>query len=106
MGVAGLFCPWLSRRSSFYTGNLDLVRKKTQQTLGRTSKSYTRMASLTVGVCLGSVAGVMAAMLITKWATIALLNVNELYMWVYYGVFLAALSYAFWQGAAKAAIHF
>ncbi|OUL57972.1 PepSY-associated TM helix domain-containing protein [Pseudoalteromonas ulvae] len=100
------FALGLAGAALFYTGNLLWLEKRRNKHSAEQSKSYTRMASLTVGVCLGSVAGVMAAMLITKWATIALLNVNELYMWVYYGVFLAALGYAFWQGAAKAAIHF
>ncbi|MDP4983792.1 PepSY-associated TM helix domain-containing protein [Pseudoalteromonas tunicata] len=89
----------------FYTGNLLWLEKRRNKHSIEQSKSYTRMAALTVGVCLGCIAGVMAAILITKWATSSVLKVNEIYVWVYYTTFLAALGYAFWQGAAKAAIH-
>ena len=95
----------LAGAALFYTGNLLWLEKRRNKHHATQQKNTTRMAALTVGVCLGAIAGVMAAILITKWVALSQLNINELYLWVYYATFLTALGYAFWQGASKAALH-
>lgn len=63
------------------------------------------MASLTIGVCLGSILGVGLAMLSTKWLYLMEQTVNSHYLSVYYGAFFIAIAYSFIRGAAQAAIH-
>lgn len=97
----------------FYTGNLLWVEKR-RKALPRTnvntataipaqSRSTRVMAALTVGVCLGSVLGVAAAMLAAKCLYQVVANLNLSYLWVYYSVFLAACGWAGLRGAAQAA---
>ncbi len=97
----------------FYTGNLLWVEKRRKAlprastneaaSLPQQSTATRVMAALTVGVCLGSVLGVAAAMLAGKCLYQRVENVNLSYLWVYYSVFLAACAWAGWRGAAAAA---
>ena len=87
----------------FYTGNL-LWLEKRRQKQAKQSRSVTIMAKLTIGVCLGSVLGVATSILASKWLYLAGVDINLGYINVYYGVFIASLGFAFWQGAAKSAI--
>ncbi|MEC7470893.1 MAG: PepSY-associated TM helix domain-containing protein, partial [Pseudomonadota bacterium] len=87
----------------FYTGNL-LWLEKRRKKQAKQSRSVTIMAKLTIGVCLGSVLGVATSILASKWLYLAGVDINQGYINVYYGVFIASLGFAFWQGAAKSAI--
>ena len=96
MGLAGAFL--------FYSGNL-LWLEKRRQKQGKQTKSVRVMASLTIGVCLGSLLGVISCFAATKWLTVTSININAAYMWIYYGVLFAAIALSFYIGAAKAAIY-
>lgn len=87
----------------FYTGNL-LWLEKRRQKQAKQSRSVTIMAKLTIGVCLGSVLGVATSILASKWLYLVGVDINLGYINVYYGVFIASLAFAFWQGAAKSAV--
>ena len=94
----------------FYSGNLLWVEKRRKNQLRngpvpRQSLTTRVMAAATVGVCLGSMAGVAFAIVAGKWLFAAAENINAAYLTVYYCVFLAALAWAFWRGAPRAAVH-
>jgi uncharacterized iron-regulated membrane protein len=93
-GVSGAFL--------FYSGNLLWVEKRRKNQATQQRRSTRLMAAATVGVCLGSVAGVCFAIVAGKWLFAAAENINSAYLAVYYAVFLAALAWAFWRGAARA----
>ncbi|MDC8758404.1 PepSY-associated TM helix domain-containing protein [Janthinobacterium fluminis] len=101
-GISGAFL--------FYTGNLLWVEKR-RKNQGRNPAplSQTRatmlMAAATVGICLGSVAAVGFTIVAGKWFYASSGNINSTYMSVYYSVFLAAVAWAFWRGAARASVH-
>ena len=94
LGLAGAFL--------FYTGNLlwiEARRKRRQVAQPRRTRF---VAGLTIGVCLGCVAGVSAVFL----AAGALAQAGGPPAWiprVYFGVFLAALAWAFVRRPARAA---
>ena len=97
----------LSGAFLFYSGNLLWVekRRKNQARDGALpqQKLATRlMAAATVGVCLGAVAGVSLTIVAGKWLSGAAANINAAYLAVYYAVFLSAVAWAFWRGAAHA----
>lgn len=102
LGLSGAFL--------FYSGNLLWVesRRKKQkrgQAMPQQQRNTRWMAAATVGVCLGSMAGVAIAMAAGKWGTaFGSSNVNALYVNVYYTVFLASVIWAFWRGAARASV--
>ncbi len=96
MGLLGAFL--------FYSGNLlwlEKRRKKQQQQ----SKSSKVMAALTIGVCFGSILGVVISMLASKWLYMYNAQTNIYYLYLYYISFFAAIGYCFWRGAARGAIH-
>ncbi len=100
MGLAGAFL--------FYTGNLLWVetrRRKQRRNGGQVEqKRSTRlMASATVGVCWGSVAGIAIAMTAGKWLYRGV-DPASLYLWAYYFVFLAAVAWAFVRGPGRSAV--
>lgn len=95
MGLAGALL--------FYTGNLLWLEKRRQKQGGQT-KSVRFMANLTVGVCLGSLLGVISCFAATKWLTIGGININAAYMWIYYSCFIGALCLSFYIGATSAAM--
>jgi len=100
LGLSGAFL--------FYSGNLLWIesrRKKQRQQTGTVKQALnTRIiASLTVGICLGSILGVAAAMVAGKWLS-AQPNQNDIYIGIYYLVFLVAILWSLIRGAAKAAL--
>ncbi|PCJ31610.1 MAG: peptidase [Gammaproteobacteria bacterium] len=102
LGLAGAFL--------FYSGNLLwLESRRKKQIKGEVSVKQARntrwMASATVGISLGSVAGVILAMVAGKWFYAFADNINYASLNVYYGIFLAAVAWAFIRGAASAAVH-
>ncbi|MFT3665967.1 PepSY-associated TM helix domain-containing protein [Piscinibacter sp.] len=100
LGLAGA---WL-----FYTGNLLWVetRRKAQRKGGERPvqrRDTALMASATVGVCIGCVAGISLTLAAAKWLPG---RVDDLAAWhvrIYYAVFFAGVAWAFWRGAARAA---
>ncbi|MEN0035912.1 MAG: PepSY-associated TM helix domain-containing protein [Cellvibrio sp.] len=101
LGLSGAFL--------FYSGNLLWVESRRKHQRGQQLVTQARnihwMAAATVGVCLGSILGVAIAMIGGKWLYAHVDNINHGYLWIYYGVFLSAVAWAFWQGAARGAVH-
>jgi uncharacterized iron-regulated membrane protein len=96
MGLLGAFL--------FYSGNLLWLEKRRQKQALQTRSSHV-MAALTVGVCLGSMLGVVCALLATKWLYLFNEQPNHNYLACYYISFFGAIAYAFVRGASIAAIH-
>lgn len=101
LGLSGAFL--------FYSGNLLWVESRRKlQKQGTAPIAQTRttclMAAATVGVCLGSIAGMSTTLAASKWLQLYTDNINLSYLGVYYSVFLGAVIWAFWRGAAKAAV--
>ncbi|MCB2388689.1 PepSY-associated TM helix domain-containing protein [Thalassolituus alkanivorans] len=102
LGLSGAFL--------FYSGNLLWIesRRKKQkrgQPLPQQARNTRLMAALTIGVSLGSVAGIGFAIAAGKWGHVAAVaDINSLYLQVYYLVFLLALTFAFMRGGARAAV--
>jgi uncharacterized iron-regulated membrane protein len=99
----------LSGAFLFYSGNLLWLEKRRKQQLRNGPLPQQRlatrlMAAATVGVCLGAVAGVGFSIVAGKWLLATAENINMTYLAVYYAVFVAALVWAFWRGAARAGI--
>ncbi len=98
LGLAGAFL--------FYSGNLLWIESRRRRAQGDAAddgqrRSVRMMAALTVGVCLGSVAGLSLAVAISKW----LAGHPDLAQWrmgLYYAAFLGAVVWAFLRGAARA----
>lgn len=88
----------------FYSGNLLWLEKRRQKQAQQT-RSSKFMASLTIGVCLGSILGVVGAIVLTKWFYLITDKVNDYYLATYYVAFFSAIAYSFVRGAAIAAIH-
>ncbi|WP_028104740.1 PepSY-associated TM helix domain-containing protein [Pseudoduganella violaceinigra] len=98
----------LSGAFLFYSGNLLWVEKRRKNQLRDQAppeqpRRTALLAAATVGVCLGSVAGVAGALLAAKWLHASAGNLNAALMGSYYAVFLACVAWAFWRGAARAA---
>lgn len=87
----------------FYSGNLLWLEKRRRRGQGQ-SRACRIMASLTVGVCLGSLAGIAAALAATKGLTAIGLASYQGYMALYYLVFAASLWLAFTLGASRASV--
>lgn len=96
MGLLGAFL--------FYSGNLLWLEKRRKKQV-KQSKSNRIMASLTIGICLGSILSVVCTLLMSKWLYIFDAQINLSYITCYYIVFFAAVLYSFTRGAAKSAIH-
>ncbi|MBD1583727.1 PepSY-associated TM helix domain-containing protein [Pseudoalteromonas sp. S16_S37] len=88
----------------FYTGNLLWIEKRRQQTLPVQSKSSRFMGKLTVGVAMGSILGVATSFALTKWIVLTSLNINQIYMWVYYSCFILTLLASFLFGMSQTAV--
>ncbi|GAA0823169.1 PepSY-associated TM helix domain-containing protein [Colwellia asteriadis] len=88
----------------FYSGNLLWLEKRRQKRTEQT-KSVHLMASLTIGICLGSLLAVATTLLLSRWFYLISPMVNPYYMGCYYTVFFGALCYSFYRGAALSAIH-
>lgn len=96
MGLMGAFV--------FYSGNLLwLERRRVKQSTQNRSNRF--MASLTVGVCCGSILGVVLTLVGTKWLYLITSDLNGYYLAIYYAVFFGTIIYSFVRGAARSAIH-
>lgn len=99
LGLSGAFL--------FYSGNLLWVESRRKRARGGADPGQTRqtrlMAAATLGVCLGCVAGLSLSIAAGKWLVGRVEDVNLWHQTIYYAVFLAALGWAFWRGAARAA---
>ncbi|EOR07807.1 hypothetical protein F896_02180 [Acinetobacter genomosp. 15BJ] len=63
------------------------------------------IANLTIGACLGYMLAIFTSMLIGRWTYVIPLQLqshNHVFMYSYYLVFIACISYSFIVGAAKA----
>lgn len=96
LGLSGAFL--------FYSGNLLWLEKRRKKQASEQTRACRLMASATVGICLGSVAALTISMLLGKWFYAHVSNINHVYLWLYYLVFGLLVAYAFWRGAAKAAL--
>ncbi|WP_194867264.1 PepSY-associated TM helix domain-containing protein [Pseudoalteromonas sp. PPB1] len=86
----------------FYSGNILWLEKRRQKgTVQR--RSYRVMGALTLGVSLGAIIGIAAVFASNKWLTLAPVNINQAYMFVYYACFACVLVSAFVYGPAKTA---
>lgn len=84
----------------FYTGNLLWIETRRKNQRGAEPVLQKRAAywlsAATVGVCVGSMAGISVIIAASK------LLQGELHLPLYYTVFAACCGWAFWRGAAKA----
>lgn len=99
MGLAGA--------ALFYTGNLLWIESRRKKLRGAETVVQKRSARvlgcLTVGIALGSVAGISATLAAAKWLPAW---TRDLAFWqqaIYYAVFAAAVGWAFLRGAPRAA---
>jgi len=95
-GLAGAFL--------FYSGNLlwiETRRKRLTKRHGEQpqSRSAHILGALTVGVALGSIAGISTTLVAAKWMAGHVDNLALAHRWIYYSVFLAAIGWAFRRGA-------
>jgi uncharacterized iron-regulated membrane protein len=104
LGLGGAFL--------FYSGNLlwlESRRKKFSQkapgVLPSQRKDCIAIANATVGICLGSIAGVAITMTAAKLFYGRVDNINHVSVFVYYLVFLSCIAWAFICGPAKAAVN-
>lgn len=101
MGLAGAFL--------FYSGNLLWIesRRKRQARDGlpvAQQRSARVMAALTVGVCLGCMAGVSLSIAGARWLHGVVDALTAWHYGLYYTVFVGAVAWAFWRGPARASV--
>ncbi len=91
----------------FHTGNLLWIesRRKKQRdaALPAQKRSTQVLACLTIGVSLGSIAGISATLAATKWLPALTPHLAAWHEGIYYTVFVLSLAWAFARGAARAA---
>ncbi len=83
----------------FYSGNLLWIISRQKKSPNR---HVAALASLSIGVTLGSVLGVAVALAATKWLSGS--GVTDWYFPLYYTLFLAAVAWSFYRGAGNAAV--
>ncbi len=97
LGLAGAFL--------FYSGNLLWIesRRKKERKAGAVEQTRaTRiLGALTVGVPLGCIAGISLTIAAAKWLSPALADLAAWHSRLYYAVFLGAVGWALWRGAAR-----
>ncbi|RYE70318.1 MAG: PepSY domain-containing protein [Rhizobiaceae bacterium] len=97
LGLAGAFL--------FYTGNLLWIesrRKKERKSGAVTQTRATRiLGALTVGVPVGSIAGISLTLAAAKWLPADLSGLAAWHSRIYYAVFLLAVVWALLRGAAR-----
>jgi uncharacterized iron-regulated membrane protein len=100
LAIAGAFL--------FYSGNLLWIesrrRRAIKHGIPEQKTSVRVMSALTVGVCLGCIAGVSASLAAGKWLHGLVDNLNTWHVVVYYAVFFLSIAWAFKRGAARAAV--
>ncbi len=100
LGLSGAFL--------FYSGNLlwiEVRRKKSRQHNLQQTRSSRVLGSLTVGVCLGCIAGISATIAGAKLMPSVIMDSLGGYTTLYYLVFLSSVGWALYQGAAKSSVH-
>ncbi|OLL32220.1 peptidase [Burkholderia sp. SRS-W-2-2016] len=101
LGLAGAFL--------FYSGNLLWIESR-RKALRRDGVPVTQrrstfvMASLTVGVALGSICGISLTLLAGKVLAGRVDNLHDWHSWVYYTVFVGAIAWAMLRGAARGSV--
>jgi len=100
LAIAGAFL--------FYSGNLLWIesrrRRAAKNGIPEQKTSVRVMSALTVGVCLGCIAGVSASLVAGKWLHGVVGNLNTWHVVVYYAVFFLSIAWAFGRGASRAAV--
>lgn len=91
----------------FYTGNLLWLesrrRKQRDAGLPEQTRSTRVLGALTVGVSLGSVAGISATLAATKWLPARVGDIAAWHEGIYYSVFVSAIAWACLRGTARSA---
>lgn len=105
----GYFILGMAGALMFYAGNLVWVeshRKRERQGAPdpRQAKSSKLLASLTVGVTLGCVAGISTTLAMAHWLPGVVDDAAAWHRYVYYAVFALAVAWAFTAGPARAAV--
>src|SRR5690606_34497218 len=92
----------------FYSGNLLWIesRRRRAQNNGLPAQrtSVRIMSALTVGVCLGCIAGISASLVAGKWLHGHVASLNTWHVIVYYAVFFLSIAWAFLRGASRGAV--
>ena len=100
MGLAGAML--------FYTGNLLWIESRRRKLRGAQTIAQTRasriLGCLTVGIALGSVAGISATVAAAKWLPARVDDLEAWHQAIYYAVFSAAVGWAFARGAGRGAV--
>ena len=99
MGLAGA--------ALFYTGNLLWIEARRRKRRGAETAMQKRssivLGCLTVGIALGSVAGISATIAAAKWLPAQVQDLESWHEAIYYAVFFAAIGWAFLRGPAQGA---
>ena len=100
MGLAGAML--------FYTGNLLWVESRRRKRKGAETVAQKRSAwvlgCLTVGVALGSVAGISATIAAAKWLPARVADLEFWHQAIYYAVFFASVGWALLRGVGRGAV--
>ncbi|MGE4278326.1 MAG: PepSY-associated TM helix domain-containing protein [Magnetospirillum sp.] len=104
----GYFFLGLSGAFLFYSGNLLWIESRRRPRRGQVevpsqNRSTRIMAGLSVGVCLGTVAGLSASIVAARWLQGQFLDVNGWSRAVFYLVLVLAVGHALRHGAAPSA---
>lgn len=103
--LLGLLGAWL-----FYSGNLLWIEtrrrkaKKADPSLPHQPRNTRLMASATVGICLGAVAGISVAIASSKWLPGHVADPNAWTRALYYVVFFASIVWSFVRGGSRALV--
>lgn len=100
LGLGGAFL--------FYSGNLLWIESRRRKERKAGAVEQTRavkvMGALTVGVTLGSIAGISLTLAAAKWLPGRVDDVGAAHSLLYYALFVAAVGWALWRGAARAGV--
>lgn len=104
--VLGIGGAWL-----FYSGNLLWIESRRRKAQGLEGaqlgerRDVRIMAALTAGICLGSVCGISATLVATKWLVHLGLAPDGWYAPIYYATFFACIGWSFLKGEDRAPVH-
>jgi len=100
MGLAGA--------ALFHTGNVLWIESRRRKQRGAETVAQKRSARilgcLTVGISLGSVAGISATIAAAKWLPTLVQDLAFWHQAIYYAIFFAAIGWAFLRGTARGAV--
>lgn len=97
----------------FYTGNVLWIESRSKRLRGHAAgdagsieqpRHVRWISALNLGVCLGCVAGLSAALVAARWLSGTALDASWVLHGTYYASFVACLVYAFARGAQRAAV--